>query len=284
MSRRTPKQSKLSITHKVEVITPQKATKYLENNPKNRKISDRVWKRYAKAMIDGTWALTGEPVIFDDGGNLLDGQHRLTACAESGIPFTTIVLRGIDASNWAKMNIGRSRTLANVLQAEGIPYANRIASAASMAMIIEDAEESADTSPIGTRDKIDPDALLAYVKENIELLKEAVIAVRADQGPSILRPPSVFIALYVLFAKRNKTRTREFFEALTSGEVLTKDDPAYRLRATLISKLSQKNIRTKKLWLIGVTIKAWNYHLQGRSVKQLKFGLSESFPKIRARR
>jgi hypothetical protein len=274
----------MSVTHRVETVGPKKAAKYLTKNPKNRKISPVVWKRYAKAMVEGNWALTGEPLIFDDDGNLLDGQHRLTACVESGVSFTTLVIRGIDKDTWAKMNIGRSRTLANVLQAENIPYANRIASAANMAMAIEDAEEAADSSPIGTREKVDPDELLAYVKQNLELLHEAVLAVSKDQGPSILRPPSVFIALYLLLAKKNRTRTREFFEALTSGEVLTKEDPAWRLRATLISKLSQKNVRTKKLWLIGVTIKAWNAHLQGKKIKQLKFGLSESFPKIRARR
>jgi hypothetical protein len=273
------------LNSKVERITPKRAAKYLENNPKNRNISPRVSNRYGDFMKNGKWSLTGEPIIFASDGSLLDGQHRLTACITSDTPFETVVLRGVDPSSFSKMNQGRSRTLANVLQAEGVASANRIAAAARNAMIIEEASDVASRAPLSQRSKCDPDDLLAYVHENFNPLQEGLAATRTEQGLTLLRPHSIFIALYCLFAKRNRSRAIKFFEGLTGGEGLRRTDPIFKLRALLISNMNQ-GVRGsfRKVWMIGVTIKSWNAWLTGKEVKNLRFSVdNEKFPKIRSR-
>jgi hypothetical protein len=274
----------IKVTQRVETITPEKAVKYLEYNPHNRSITKSAVNRYLEAMLKGEWWLTGQGIIFDEDGNLLDGQHRLTACIEAGVPFITSVTRGINAEAWKKMDMGKSRTDGHRAQAAGYANANRVAAAARTALEVESADQGANRSAIGRNKRVDPDVLLSYIEQHHDLLQEGCLAVRHDQGPAILKPPAVFVALFVLFAQRNKTRAREFFEAVTTGEILSKEDAAYRLRAVLISNLSKRNVRAKKIWLIGVTIKAWNAHLAGKAVKQLKFGESEKFPTIRSRK
>jgi hypothetical protein len=58
--------------------------------------------RYAEEMRLGVWALNGKSLIFDSNGRLLNGQHRLTACAQSGVPLVTLVVRGVNPSVFNK--------------------------------------------------------------------------------------------------------------------------------------------------------------------------------------
>ena len=79
-----------------EMIGPEKAIEYLTHNTKNyRRIKQAVVKRYAKSMQMGRWEKNGEPIIFDEDGNLLDGQHRLSAVVKSGCFVVMFVIRGI---------------------------------------------------------------------------------------------------------------------------------------------------------------------------------------------
>ena len=82
----------------VEVISPEQAEAYLENNAKHRKIKEKKVDAYMQEMQDGKWRLNGKVLIFDANGRLLNGQHRLSAVVKSGVSLTTLVVRGVDPS------------------------------------------------------------------------------------------------------------------------------------------------------------------------------------------
>ena len=82
----------------VEIITPANAEAYLKNNAKHRKIKQKKVNEYIQEMQDGKWRLNGKVIIFDSNGRLLNGQHRLSAVAQSGVPLTILVVRGVDPS------------------------------------------------------------------------------------------------------------------------------------------------------------------------------------------
>ena len=83
------------ITVKVETIDGETAKNYLENNAKHREIKQSRVDRYIADLAKGDWKLNGKVIIFDENGTLRNGQHRLTAVAQSGISITTLVVRGI---------------------------------------------------------------------------------------------------------------------------------------------------------------------------------------------
>mgnify|MGYP006267278459 CR=1 FL=1 len=89
-----PEDLGLSVT--VEVITPAEAQGYLNNNAKHRPIKDKKVAEYMEKMQDGQWKLNGKTICFDSNGRLLNGQHRLSAVVRSGVPLTTVVIRGLD--------------------------------------------------------------------------------------------------------------------------------------------------------------------------------------------
>lgn len=89
-----PKDFGLDVT--VETINPSEAQAYLDNNAKHRPIKDKKVAEYMAEMQDGHWKLNGKTICFDSTGRLLNGQHRLSAVVRSGVPLTTVVVRGLD--------------------------------------------------------------------------------------------------------------------------------------------------------------------------------------------
>jgi hydrogenase maturation factor len=78
----------------VKKITPKMAADMLEKhlNPVNqRKQSQSVIESYARAMRAGQWVLTHQGIAIDTNGELVDGQHRLSAIVASGATVEMLV-------------------------------------------------------------------------------------------------------------------------------------------------------------------------------------------------
>lgn len=103
-------QPSVSIT--LENITPNKAQRWLElHNQGNRRLSKRHVNLLASDMGKGQWRLTHEPVAFEEGGRLIDGQHRLAAVSQSGRSQKMYVARGLAAGSQLYIDNGRRRSL-----------------------------------------------------------------------------------------------------------------------------------------------------------------------------
>ena len=90
------KPEELGLTVEIEDITPEKAVEYLDNNFKHREIKQTRVDKYVASMTEGNWKFNGKVITFNKDGVLLNGQHRLTAVVQSGVPLRTLVVRGIE--------------------------------------------------------------------------------------------------------------------------------------------------------------------------------------------
>lgn len=97
----------------VEMITPEKAKEYLLTQESNRDINDRRVADYLGRMNRGEWIL-GQPITFDEGGRLIDGQHRLKAVMRHGEPVAFTVIRGMPPESKSVFDIGQRRTTAQI--------------------------------------------------------------------------------------------------------------------------------------------------------------------------
>ena len=95
-----------------ELITPEIAESLLESsNFENRKISKGTVTAYAQDMLAGNWDESiGVAISIDDDGILRDGQHRLAAIVESGVPIHTWVCRGVSSDGIYDNNRKRSNS------------------------------------------------------------------------------------------------------------------------------------------------------------------------------
>ena len=120
------------ITCQIETINAKRAKEYLAHNMVNRNLNARRVNEYIDVLSRGDWQLNGETVKFNENGDLIDGQHRLSAVAMSGIPMETIVIRGI-CDDVSICDRGRVRSVADSLQIEGMD--KRLASNAVIAAV-----------------------------------------------------------------------------------------------------------------------------------------------------
>ena len=101
-------------------ITPEMASKLLENNFNNRPINNGRVKALAKDMAIGKWEVNGETIKIYEDGTLSDGQHRLSACVKANVPFETYIVRNVSKNALTTIDCGEKRSLVHGLQMKGI--------------------------------------------------------------------------------------------------------------------------------------------------------------------
>ncbi len=102
----------------VVLVTPEMAAEWLTRNSSNRPMRRNTVEHYARQMVAGEWQLTHQGICFDAHGSLVDGQHRLTAIVNAGIPVRMLV-SAMDTEATAMglaLDIGALRSYSDVLQ------------------------------------------------------------------------------------------------------------------------------------------------------------------------
>ena len=99
----------------IETITPRIASSYLELNHRNRPLRKTHIRSLAFDMINGDWQVTHQGIAFDTNGTLIDGQHRLYAIIEAGVPIKMLVTRGCSASSFSILDRGANRSPSDIL-------------------------------------------------------------------------------------------------------------------------------------------------------------------------
>tara|TARA_Y100000356_G_scaffold129692_1_gene131043 strand:+ start:39 stop:1043 length:1005 start_codon:yes stop_codon:yes gene_type:complete len=85
----------------------------------NRTLKKRNVNFLARAIEEGSWKRHAGSVKFDTNGTLIDGQHRLTAIAQSGEILPIIVELGCDVGTAPAIDQGDNRTLTHAVQFGG---------------------------------------------------------------------------------------------------------------------------------------------------------------------
>lgn len=77
----------------VEVVTPESAKEMLKGNSTNRPLSSRLVKAYSRDMENGDFKTTHQGIALNSKGEVVDGQHRLQAIIDAGVPIRLVVAR-----------------------------------------------------------------------------------------------------------------------------------------------------------------------------------------------
>jgi hypothetical protein len=122
-------------TYANETITPELAQHYHDMYLRNRTIRKIAVGEYAEAMENDGWYLNGEGVTFTweaapcdctpRHGMPANGDHRFLACVKAGVPFRTLVTRGVDPDSFRVIDSTRSRGFRDDLQILGVGWAGQ---------------------------------------------------------------------------------------------------------------------------------------------------------------
>jgi hypothetical protein len=201
-------------------------------------------------MKAGRWDLTGDPIRFSREGLLLDGQHRLQACAKSGVSFRAVVIRDMDERVQNVLDSGRKRTAADAIAIAGHIQASRMASAARWIIVLK----SSSLLPSSAKRSITNREIYDVIEKHPQLEVSAAAVQKAlGVTPSILAVTH-YIGYYLL----NKQQfADEFVAAFSAGKQSYPDDPALVFRERLLRMKERRTYMHLDLVLRG-TIHCWN--------------------------
>ena len=262
------------------LVTPAMARHWLETtNTRNRPIAEMHWMKIWLDIVEGRWKYNGESISFGTNGTLLNGQHRLKACAESDMPIDTDVIFGLDPEVMSTIDIGKVRTaqLPTSPNLDGVENATVACAAAHLILLHENGgiqqlgNKQAEPSKTKVNERVRTDPRIS------ELAGHA-----AGMGRS-LAPPRVMAFCYYLFSAQNPDLAEAFFKRLSTGVGLSQYDAVYKLRERLRTNSAGK-AKLPLLEIVALFFKAWNAYRDPKPVKCLRWNNSganpERFPEI----
>lgn len=246
-----------------EVITPEMAKEYLAlNMDPNRAICPSLVDRYKRDMLADRWRLSGEAIRFNKNGELIDGQHRLSAAIRAGVPFTSLVIRGLDNEVINVIDSGKSRSASDVLKLHRYSNTAALAAAARWLMVMRDGFQSLDAGMALIRPS--NEEILALVHKHPQL-EESCAYSKPPKG--VL--PSLLAAIHYVGTHhlRGKEEFAEaFVRVFVTGEPhFASHDPALKLREMNLTELLRGHRPTQKAHYLQ-TIYAWNAFSDNRAI------------------
>lgn len=264
----------------IQIITPAQATKWLEQNVNNRPIREAKVAQFIRAMERGEWVMNGESIKRNGNGDLLDGQHRLWACALSGVSFESLVVDGLSTDVQATVDQGTKRTLGDTLRWRGESNGTTLG---SMLRVIKRFYDTGEVATQGYKDSYTKGELIELLDTVEPDLRESLAYPERDPVGSLLTR-TVAGSLFHLFRQTDEDDAVMFFELLGTGASLGDGNPILLLRNALIASKQRTHSKMDTRHRAALTIKAYNFWRRGELINRLLWraggAKAEHFPRI----
>jgi hypothetical protein len=111
----------------IMVVTPELAAEWLHRNGNNRPFSQARGRLFERELKTGQAKLTHQGIALDTTGAVQDGQHRLQAIVNTGIPWEMAVTFDAPVENFNVIDRGGGRSLADLMAIRGYRDKNSVA-------------------------------------------------------------------------------------------------------------------------------------------------------------
>lgn len=267
---------KATPSSKIMTITPAIAQEFLLKNTNNRPLRKERIDYYLDQMRKGLWLVQNDDICFDWDGNLINGQHRLSAVVKLGKPIDMGVKFGLHPRTFAIMDVGANRSAGDIFSISGVSNGN--AKAAITKFYLQFKKGKMFDAGGLARFKMGNNEILSFAEKNLPRCDE--VYSYTNKIYKTFKPIAARYlgGLYWLLSDIDAKAANDFFELYGTGIGLTERHPVYILRTKLLSDMSSVKkypITDKLLWFIM----AWNYYRQGRTVTSFRSGDKDNFPK-----
>lgn len=266
-----------TLTTQIMEVDADLANEWLATMAPNRRISRGNLDSLVLAMEEGRWHDDGSPIRFNRGGELIDGQHRLTAVTITGIPQTFLVVWGVPNQAMTTLDTGRSRSRGDVLMIHDPSIVNVTNAAAATGMMLRWTKGQRNhylrTAPVSN------DEVVAFYDEHRD---EVLAAGRHGQRLAKATGAGSSMAFALCFWLFNQVDTNDaefFWDRLVDGSGLTVGNPIYALRELLAREArggTRERLRADVI--VALIIKAWNFYRRGEEIRVLAFKVGGAHP------
>lgn len=269
--------------HKAEFryVSPQEAADVLEHrNPRNRSVRVKVADRYMNSILGMTWMVTGQPIIFDWNGDLLDGQHRLMACRDSGVAIYTLVVTGIDPEVMPAIDKNTPRSTRDTFRWAGkhnpVDYAPiaRPLWGLSQGIFMGNSERL---------HRIDDQQLMELIEPFEDSIVTAIpLASRMYKSRGLSKRNWGVALAWIIHNGADKALVEDFVTSVVIGADLSIDDPRYQFRnwCDRARGLGGPKRKLRSDEHVIAVVKAWNYWVTGKTIKQFAVKPTETLPAV----
>lgn len=263
------------VSQSIEVVTPALAETWLATMGRNRHLSTTRVEAYTKFMKDGLWIYDGDPIRFNQDGELVDGQHRLWALVEANYTTQFLVVRGVSREAFATMNTGKTRSFSDIMSVEypEIPSIVRTGTVVQVIYRWSIGRRGSTLSSSGANQAIPNAVLLAFFEAN----KDTIVRVVREGGRVIGHVHGMTITTAAIglwaFEKIDSEDATDFFDKLMTGRGLESGSPilAYRNWIARNMQGASTNARVPLDMGVALLIKAWNAYRDGTEVTNLRW-------------
>lgn len=267
-----------------QLITPQRARALLDNNRINRPISRSAVHRLAAVLKAGEWRYNGEAIKFGTDGTLLDGQHRLSAIAESEVAAELLVVTGLKPDAFATLDQGRKRSGGDVLFTRNVAHATHVAVACSMVYrLLRNKAIYGGNTPLPAYGIDEIYARHPGIADAVEFCFP--ISKRGDNSVIGLG----YLAAYLYVGQTvmgQGPRALQFAEGIATGVDLADNSPVLQFRHKVLGRHSGKVMQAQAK--MALFAKAFGLFMSERTVKNLtppntSTSYAELIPQLAAR-
>jgi hypothetical protein len=274
----------MSIKTTIETITPDIAAQYLLTNLVNQRNVTKTHQLHLRQQMEnGQWMLTGQPIIFDDKGRLIDGQHRLRALIDADVSLQFVVTRGVSSDSFIAIDRGKTRTHGNMFAIHGCKNYNIAASCVAgvinyrRALRVEKTRNDKKIIGGSLNSPIRPcsmDMITEYKKHETKYDQAITIAERLKA----ICPPSASstaAAMALIDAGHSFEYVEDFWSKVKHGSDLKTGNPILTLRNRLSVCAGSSNSKIRSHYVLMIAVKAWNLHVEGKPVLILRVSEGE---------
>jgi hypothetical protein len=248
----------------------------------NRRPTLPAVKYYARQMADKKWKKTGQAILFDTDGKLLDAGHRLWAAYLSGASFESYVIGDVPADPECSLyrqrqNAFRCRRVGNSRPQRSV---KSLALVVAMAMRFEQGLYTASSKK--SMDKVAPIEVVHYVQEHNNLRKAVrLVAGEYKAAAKVIEYKDVaaFVAFQVLELHGEETLDGFMSELGHVGIEHEDGSPIGALQKVMEEDETSKE-PMEKHQVLGHVIKGFNAWVSGETIRKITLKVNETFPRF----
>lgn len=259
-------------------ITVALAEKWLACVPDfQRKIDEKQVKKIVLAIQRNEWRENGATIVFNEKGELIDGQHRLKAITIAGKTVKSLVVRDVSKEEATFQTIGdeKPRRLTDFMHCA---HVNTVASTVKMYWGLVNG-----VWPVGHGGQVPPISDVLRLAKKWE--SDIVPLIPATWAAGRVLRQHAFCAFLVFYHTKirpvsDPERVAEFFARVGDGLNLNATDPVYKLRNRFMEVASTGKIQRTAAQ--AIILKAFYLYLDGKPCTLLRFEPNrEAFPELR---
>jgi hypothetical protein len=247
----------------IQTLTPKKAQEILQSNSVNRGLRRDLVRAYRRDMEAGRWHFTAEPIQISMTGNLLNGQHRLSALAGSkkirrGLDF--VVAEGLPDESQAVMDQGAPRTIRDALMIRfgATKNINLVASISRWLVLAPELDETFNASNLRTKVTA-AEAMDSFSKDPDGIIEAAFKTTQWKRF--VPGSPTAIGYCWFQFHQIDEQAANEFFAGMADMNWTWPEDPRKaalrRLQIVVSDQDYHANLETATM-IVSLLSRAWN--------------------------